>query len=118
MGLTDDALERAQALAQTDEPTAEMIAASAAEAAEPSTAPLAVSEELSGGAGAMYLREIAHHDLLTQHDEVSLAQRMEIGRLASARLTAAEPLTDDERERLLRDVQDGDQARRRLIESN
>ena len=34
-----------------------------------------LSEELSGGAGAMYLREIAHHELLTAQEEVSLAQR-------------------------------------------
>ena len=33
-----------------------------------------LSEELSGGAGAMYLREIAHHELLTAQEEVSLAQ--------------------------------------------
>src|SRR5205823_7996006 len=41
-----------------------------------------LSEELSGGAGAMYLREIAHHELLTAQEEVSLAQRLEGGKAA------------------------------------
>ncbi|MBV9603411.1 MAG: hypothetical protein JOZ87_42120, partial [Chloroflexi bacterium] len=34
-------------------------------AAEPINRFGLLSEELSGGAGAMYLREIAHHELLT-----------------------------------------------------
>ena len=75
-------------------------------------------EELSGGAGAMYLREIANHDLLTQQDEVHLAQRMEAGRVAAAILTSPEALDDAERERLTRQVDDGERARRHLIESN
>ena len=62
-----------------------MIAATDAEASEPAFAHLGVSEELSGGADAMYLREIANHDLLTQQDEIALAQRMEAGRAAAAR---------------------------------
>src|SRR4051812_31237707 len=90
MGTTTDAVSRPYALAQTDEPTAEMIAASAAEIAENRLPPLRVSEELSGGAGAMYLREIANHDLLSQQDEVQLAQRMELGREAAATLAAAD----------------------------
>src|SRR6266851_6023039 len=104
MGMTDDALSRAQALAETEEPSAEMIAANAAEVSEPTFVALRASEELTGGAGAMYLREIANHDLLTQQDEVYLAQRMEAGRAAAAALASA---SDDaveaaERERLER----------------
>ena len=118
MGITDDALGRAQALAQTEEPTAEMIAASAAEASEPTFVSLAASEELSGGAGAMYLREIANHELLTQQDEVRLAQLMEAGRAAAATLAAAPALDGVERERLERVIQDGECARRHLIECN
>src|SRR5437762_5566135 len=120
MGTTDDALSgaRAQALAQADEPTPEMIAATAAEVAEPAFVALGASEELSGGAGAMYLREIANHDLLTQQDEVSLAQHMEAGRLASARLTTDEGLDAEERERLQQRLEDGEHARRHLIECN
>src|SRR6266702_3891950 len=98
MGTHTDALTRAHVLAQTDEPTAEMIAASAAEAGEPTFVSLGVSEELSGGAGAMYLREIANHDLLNQQDEVHLAQRMEAGRAAAARLTSDTVLDDIQRQ--------------------
>jgi RNA polymerase primary sigma factor len=118
MGMTDDSLSRTQALAQTEEPTAEMIAASAAEAAERAFAALSASEELSGGAGAMYLREIANHELLSQHDEIFLAQRMEAGRLAGARLVSGEPLSDIQQEDLLRAVDEGETARRHLIECN
>ena len=39
-------------------------------AAEPISRFGLLSEELSGGAGAMYLREIANHDLLNQNDEI------------------------------------------------
>jgi RNA polymerase primary sigma factor len=120
MGMTHDALlvGRAQALAQSDEPTAEMIAASEAEAAEPAFVALGASEEVSGGAGAMYLREIANHDLLSADDERLLAQRMEAGRLAAARLNSGEELSDAERGLLEREVQDGETARRHLIECN
>jgi RNA polymerase primary sigma factor len=118
MGTHTDTLTRVHALAQTDEPTAEMIAASAAEVGEPMSVSLRVSEELSGGAGAMYLREIANHDLLNQQDEVHLAQRMEAGSAAAARLTSGEVVDDAERERLARLVEDGERARRHLIESN
>ena len=115
--MTDEALSRTQALAQTEEPTPEMIAASAAEATEPAFAALSASEELSGGAGAMYLREIANHELLSQHDEIFLAQRMEAGRLAALCL-ASSALSDAEREDLLRAVDEGETARRHLIECN
>src|SRR5579864_2334495 len=110
MGTTDEALARAQALVHAEEPTAEMIAASAAEAAEPVFATLNASEELSGGAGAMYLREIANHDLLTQQDEVLLAQRMEAGSLAACRLNADEVLDENERETLAHLVEEGERA--------
>ena len=118
MGIAEDALLRAQALAQTDEPTADMIAASAAEAVEPTPLALAPSPELSGGAGAMYLREIATHELLTREDEERLAQRMEAGREASKQLSSDEPLDAAERERLQRVADDGERARRYLIECN
>jgi hypothetical protein len=68
------------ALALADEPSSEMLAATDAEASERVFAPLGISEELSGGAGAMYLREISTHDLLSAADEVALAKRMVAGR--------------------------------------
>jgi RNA polymerase primary sigma factor len=118
MGMTEDALSRAQALAQTEEPTAEMIAATAVEVYEPAFATLGASEELTGGAGAMYLREIANHDLLSQLDEINLAQRMEAGRAAAVRLASDAALDEGERTRLERAVEDRDGARRHLIECN
>ena len=117
MGSIEEALSRARALAQTEEPTPAMQTTSD-ETAEPAAGSLGVSEELSGGAGAMYLREIANHDLLRSHDEIELAQRMEAGREAARRLESGEDLDDDERARLARVVEDGDQARRHLIECN
>src|SRR5438477_259840 len=98
MGIDNDALSRGHALAQTEEPTAEMIAASEAEVSHAPFVSLGVSEELSGGAGAMYLREIANHDLLNQNDEIQLAKLMQAGRAAAARLTSDEALSDVERE--------------------
>jgi RNA polymerase primary sigma factor len=118
MGNTNDAIARAHALAQTEEPTADMIAASAAEVSEPTGAPLGASEELSGGAGAMYLREIANHDLLNQQDEVLLAQRMEAGREAARRLASESDLEPRLRQQLEHLADDGEQARRHLLECN
>jgi RNA polymerase primary sigma factor len=78
-----------------------------------------LSEELSGGAGAMYLREIAHHELLTAQEEVSLAQRLEAGKAAMKELAAADETLDTARKEELEDLaEDGEKARRRLIECN
>jgi RNA polymerase primary sigma factor len=66
----------------------------------------------------MYLREIANHDLLTQADEISLAKRMEAGQAAAALLASEDNIPDDDREHLEAIVQDGERARRRLIECN
>src|SRR5579863_2531457 len=113
-----DGLSHVDALVQTDEPTAEMIAASEAEATEPAFAALGVSEELSGGSGAMYLREIGNHDLLTAAEEVLLAQRMEAAREATAaRLELGPDAAYAEIERLDQIIEDGKRARRHLIES-
>src|SRR5438132_2701662 len=119
MGITNDELTHVHALALTEEPTAEMIAASAAEVAEPTgRASFGVNQELSGGAGAMYLGEIANDDLLTQPDGVSLAQRMEAGREGARELASSEALDEVQRQRLERLVEDGEHARRHLIECN
>jgi RNA polymerase primary sigma factor len=116
--MSSDALARAQQLALTEEPTAEMLASSEVEPAEPPMVTLMASEELSGGAGAMYLREIAQHNLLSLHEETVLAQRMEAGQAAAAVIAATPELDEAERERLQRIVEDGQRARRRLIECN
>ena len=115
----DGVFRRAQALAATDEPTREMIEASAAEAAERTYVSLGASSELSGGAGAMYLREIANHKLLSAEEERDLAQRMQAGRAAEARL-AVDPdgMSEIERARLNREIEVGNLARQQLIECN
>jgi len=78
-----------------------------------------LSEELAGDAGAMYLREIAHHDLLTAEEEVSLAQRLEAGKAALRELATADDSLDAlHRLELERTAEDGERARRRLIECN
>ncbi len=119
MGINNDELNFVHTLALTEEPTAEMIAASEAEVTAPAFVPSGISDELSGGADAMYLREIATHGLLTQQDEVQLAQRMEAGREALGQLASGGQLLDElTRERLELIVQDSEKARRHLIESN
>src|ERR1700704_6186970 len=67
----------------------------------------------------MYLREIAHHELLTAQEEVSLAQRLEGGKAALRELaTADETLVSSRRMELEHQAEDGERARRRLIECN
>src|SRR4051812_4358576 len=118
MATTTDVLNDVHALAQTEEPTAEMIAASAAEGSQPMFVSAGISAELSGGAGAMYLREIGNHELLNQQAEVQLAQRMEVARTTRALLVSGAVFDDLERERLKSLVDDGERARRHLIECN
>jgi len=114
----------------TTDLAAEAVDAEASPAAEaetsPSDAPISrfglLSEELAGGAGAMYLREIAHHELLTAGEEVSLAQRLEAGKAAVKELEAAASegteLSEERKDELDRLSADGEKARRRLIECN
>ncbi|WP_200907193.1 RNA polymerase sigma factor RpoD [Ardenticatena maritima] len=67
----------------------------------------------------LYLLESCQHPLLTAEQEVELAQRMERGKAAEARLRAEGEVLDDATRRELEAlVQDGREARRRLIESN
>jgi RNA polymerase primary sigma factor len=77
-----------------------------------------LSEALSGGATAMYLREIAQYELLAASEEVSLAQRIEASKVALTELAADANMDDGQRTELERLVEDGGQARRRLIECN
>jgi RNA polymerase primary sigma factor len=118
MSINNDELSFVHTLQLTEEPTAEMIAATEAEVTAPAFASLGASDELSGGADAMYLREIATHALLTQPDEVQLAQRMEAGRNATAALALGADLDELAREQLELIVEDSESARRHLIESN
>ena len=65
----------------------------------------------------MYMEENGRHDLLTAVEEVDLAQAIESGKLAAARLKR-EPLTAPEKAWLHRILAEGDAARDRLIQSN
>ena len=76
-------------------------------------------EELSADSGAMYLREIARHELLTAQEEVSLAQRLEAGKAALRELATADASLDPNcRAELEQQVEDGERARQRLVECN
>jgi RNA polymerase primary sigma factor len=67
----------------------------------------------------MYLKEIGKVPLLTGAQEVSLAQRIEKGLLASEEITTAEGgLPVEDKERLHEVVSDGHRAKRQLIEAN
>lgn len=65
-----------------------------------------------------YFRTIGRIALLTAKEEGALAQAIEKGAAASAALSAHRPRRIDERERLHHEVEDGDNARIRLIEGN
>ena len=64
-----------------------------------------------------YLREISRTPLLTADEEVKLAQQLEAGNAARERLEAGS-VSPEERDELERAVQEGERARKRLIESN
>jgi RNA polymerase primary sigma factor len=66
----------------------------------------------------MYLREIGQYALLTGAQEVELAQAIERGERAIARLAKDRKLTPRQIERLEHDVQRGRQARKGFQESN
>jgi RNA polymerase primary sigma factor len=69
----------------------------------------------------MYLKEIGRVDLLTVDDERRLAQAIDDGNIAAARVDAEHDgvaLTDVERRRLLRAVHNGQRAKSELIQAN
>ncbi|MGQ9480325.1 sigma-70 family RNA polymerase sigma factor [Chloroflexus sp.] len=65
-----------------------------------------------------YLQEIGRVSLLTAAEEIELAERIERGNEAEARLATATDLTPRERYELLQAVQQGEEARRHLIQAN
>jgi len=77
----------------------------------------ATDELMAGGPASLYLREISRAQLLTAEEEVTLAQALEAGKAARARLKHGVE-GPDERAQLEEQVQHGEEARRRLIESN
>jgi RNA polymerase primary sigma factor len=80
---------------------------------------LAGLEDAVGDTGAMYLREIGNHELLSAADEVALGQALEQGMAAAVELAkASEGLDLDRKAELERLVEAAQHARRRLIECN
>lgn len=76
-------------------------------------------EPVVGESLPSYLLEIGKVPLLTAADEVRLAQAIERGREAGARLaTVPEAVSGEERDALLLAVQDGERARAHLTEAN
>ncbi|MDQ3327058.1 MAG: sigma-70 family RNA polymerase sigma factor [Chloroflexota bacterium] len=65
---------------------------------------------------AVYLRDIGVIPLLTAAEEVELAKSIELGKEASGRLS--EDVTPAERQRIVQQAELGQQARRKMIESN
>jgi RNA polymerase primary sigma factor len=99
-----------------DEPTAEDLAAEAAEEEQASLddAGPAASADLV----RVYLREIGRVALLTAADEVDLAKRVEAGVFAAEKLDHESNLSAPLRRDLLAIVGDGQRAKQRLIEAN
>lgn len=66
----------------------------------------------------LYLQEIGETALLTAQEEVWLAQRIERGKIAQARLERGDYASEEERQALLFDKEDGERARAHLIQAN
>jgi RNA polymerase primary sigma factor len=78
----------------------------------------ATDELMAGGPASLYLREISRNPLLTAEEEVTLAKQLEAGKAARARIEQGGIDDAAERVQLDLDVQRGEEARQRLIESN
>ncbi len=70
----------------------------------------------------LYFREMGREPLLTAEQEVSLAKRIEAGKLAQAQLedarTSKTPLSEEERRELEAIIADAQEARQQLIKAN
>src|SRR5690606_35327384 len=82
------------------------------------TRPIDARDRVTSDLLALYLAGVGRRRLLTAEDEVRLAQAIEEGREAEARLESDEDLTPKERVALQRAVRKGEHARRVFIESN
>ncbi|MBV9358757.1 MAG: sigma-70 family RNA polymerase sigma factor [Chloroflexi bacterium] len=100
------------------QPAGDGLAAAASERHDAGTSG-AINQDLSGAVMGLYLREIAHHRLLSAEEEVLLAQQLGAGKLAARVLSAGGVgLPDPRRSELERLTQVGEAARRQLIECN
>ncbi len=65
---------------------------------------------------SMYLKEISQVPLLTIQEEVDLATKIERGKLAMKKLR--QPMSEDQHDRLVREIDIAQDARRHLIDAN
>jgi RNA polymerase primary sigma factor len=83
------------------------------------TTPLEEEESGPLSSEALYLREIARHELLTADEEIALSKALELGVEARAQIEEmGQSLDGVEHARLEHLINEGEAARRRLIESN
>ena len=66
----------------------------------------------------LYLESVGRHDLLTAEEEIALAQAMEEGHRAAARLEGGEHPSPEQAAELRRAVRAGEEARDRFISAN
>ncbi|HZR97199.1 MAG TPA: sigma-70 family RNA polymerase sigma factor [Chloroflexota bacterium] len=85
---------------------------------EPSEPDRDETDDLADSSMALYLRDISRVPLLTADEEVSLAKGLEAGEEARRIVLSGVELLPDERRKLDETVRRGDEARRRLTESN
>src|SRR5215212_6797555 len=88
--------------------------------AEP-TAPAPAADNNDTGIDSplgIYFRDIARIPLLTAEQEVDLARKLERGEQAKQRLREGPADSDDQAARLQRDIEIGNGARTKLMESN
>lgn len=78
---------------------------------------LDLSEIAADDTITLYLKEMARVPLLTAEQEMELAQQLELGRLARQRL-AKDSHDPEEREKLMREIERGEEARQHLIKAN
>ncbi|MGD8462476.1 MAG: RNA polymerase sigma factor RpoD [Anaerolineae bacterium] len=104
--------------AELEEPVSEEKEQRKAASVKPTTDDIDLSAIDVDDSISLYLKEIGRIPLLTAEQEVSIAKRMEAGRLARRRLSKEKDLSWEERDDLQYTVRDGQAAHEHLIKAN
>lgn len=104
--------------AELEEPISEEKEQRKAASVKPTTDDIDLSAIDVDDSISLYLKEIGRIPLLTAEQEVSIAKRMEAGRLARRRLSKEKDLSWEEREDLAYTIRDGQAAHEHLIKAN